>query len=273
MGSDLLRDIPDKPDFDELAQAFRAPGVVAQALMGSYARGDASRFSDVDLVRFFPEADRLGETETHLRDGFFVVVSDAGPDQVEAWFTEPQLASATIAGLRSARSLWDPDGYFDDIQVRAKEFNWGGEMQARADAWASSQMVGWIEEVQKGLAGLRSGDEGRLLNARYGLTWGLTNVLRVQRGIMISGDNGTYREVIEAIGPDSRWATLSRRAFGIDGVDSLPNQVKAGLQLYIHTAELLSAILRPEDERKVKEVVGRIKGENGIALHEVWTEA
>ena len=272
MESDFLGGIPEQPDFGELAEAFRAPGVVAQALMGSYARGDANRFSDVDLVRLYAGADDPGETKTHLRDGFFVAVNDAGPDQVEAWFTEPQLASATMAGLRRARPLWDPDGIFDAIQRRARAFIWDSEMQARADAWASLQLVGWIEEAQKGLAGLRSGHEGRLLNARYGLTWGLTNVLRVQRGILISGDNGTYPEVIQVIGPESRWAMLSRLAFGIDGTGSLANQVRAGLQLYVHTAEMLSAILTPRHERMVDEVVRRIRSEESTAWRGVEQE-
>jgi hypothetical protein len=263
MGSDFVEGILDQPDFDDLAKAFRAPGVVAEALMGSYARGDANCFSDVDLVRFYADAAGPSAAETHLRDGFFVVVSDAGPEEVEEWFTKPERATATIAGLRCARPLWDPDGIFDAIQGRAWAFTWDREMQSQADAWASSQMVGWIEEVQKGLAGLRSGHEGRLLNARYGLTWGLTNVIRVQRGILISGDNGNYPEVVQAVGLDSRWASLSRRAFGLDGVDSLANQVREGLQLYAHTAELLSAIFRPQDERVVNEAVRRIKGEIG----------
>lgn len=162
----------NQPDFEALASRFRAPGVAALALMGSYARGDAGPFSDVDLVRFYTGADAgsAGNAETYLIGGHFVVVSDVKPDQVEDCFQEPEQASTFIAGLRSARSLWDPDGFFLAIQARARAVTWGAAMQARADAWPSSQMVGWIEEVQKGLAGLRTGHEGRLLNARFGLS-------------------------------------------------------------------------------------------------------
>ena len=251
----------NQPDLDALTAHFRTRDAVAVALMGSYARGDAGRFSDVDLVRFYAGGDGYGGAETRFLDGFFIVVSDVRPAQVEDWFYKPDQASATIAGLRSARPLWDPAGFFTSIQSEAKVFTWDSEMQARADAWASSQMAGWIEEAQKGLAGLRASHEGRLLNARYGLTWGMLNVLRVQRGILISGDNGTYPEVIQNIGPGSRWAVLSRQAFGIDGAASLTGQVTAGLRLYIHTAELLAGILKPDDKRSVNEVVRRIMAE------------
>lgn len=253
--------LQEQPAFDDLVTRFRAPGVVALVLMGSHARGDAGPFSDVDLVRFHAQGVATGSAETHLLGGHFVVVSDVYPDQIEESFQEPQQASTTIAGLRSALPLWDPDKYFSSVQERAKAFNWDEVMQDRADAWASSQMVGWIEEVQKGLAGLRTSHEGRLLNARFGLTWGMVNVLRVQRGVLVSGDNDLYPEVIQVVGAESYWAALSRQAYGIDGGDSLLDQVVAGLRLYALTAELLADALRPDDKRKIDEVVGRIRVE------------
>ena len=261
MDEDVAGIGPNQPDFDALATRFRAPGIVALVLMGSYARGDAGLFSDVDLVRFHAQGVASGSAETHFTGGNFVVVSDAYPEQIEDWFQDPEQASTTIAGLRSAQPLWDPDGFFSAIQARANAFTWDAKMQARADTWASSQMVGWIEEAQKGLAGLKTGHEGRLLNARFGLTWGMVKVLRVQSGILISGDNGAYPELITFIGPDSRWSVLSRRAFGMDGASALAGQVEAGLRLYAHTAELLAGILKPDDWRMVAEVVRRIEAE------------
>jgi hypothetical protein len=249
-----------QPDLESLASRFRAPDVAAIALMGSHARGNAGPFSDVDLVRFFARGNATHEAMTFLLGGHFVVVSDVYPQQVADCFERPDRASTMIAGLRSARPLWDPDRFFAAIQARATAFTWDESMQSRADAWASSEMVGWIEEAQKGLAGLRAGHEGRLLNARFGLTWGMVNVMRVQRGILVSGDNGVYAEVADALGRESRWAVLCRQAFGIDG-GSLPTQVKAGLRLYVHTAELLAGVLQPEDKRMVDETVRRITAE------------
>lgn len=252
-----------EPDFARLAGRFRRPGILAIALMGSHARGEASPFSDIDLVCFRAEArDRPVEAPTFLIDGHFVVVSELGPSEVEACFSQPYEASTFMAGLRQARPLWDPDGYFAAIQERARAFVWDAALQERADAWASAEMVGWIEEAQKGLAGLRAGDEGRLLNARIGLSWGLTKVVRVQRGILISGDNGSYPELIAALGPGSEWAAVSRLAFGLEG-GSLAEQVRAGLRLYLLTAELLADCLRPADQPLIAEISRRIKRELG----------
>lgn len=248
-----------QPNLESLASRYRSPGVIAIALMGSFARGDAGVFSDVDIVRFHKCDPRQNEAKTCLVDDCFVVVSDVGPSKVEGWFTEPEEATACIAGVCTARPLWDPDGYFEEIQNRAREFVWDTAMQDKANAYAGSRMVGWIEEVLKGLEGLRTEDEGRMLNARYGLSWGLTEVMRVQKGVLISGDNASYPEVVANIGGDSKWAELSRGAFGITDSFSLTRQVKAGLGLYIVTAEILADVLKPGDKKLIDEAVRLIK--------------
>ncbi len=247
-------------DFESLAERFRCPEVKAIALVGGFARGDAGVFSDIDLVRF-RTTDVQERAETCLVGEHFVVVSDVGSSHVEARFANPLDATEYMAGLRTGRALWDPDCYFDAIQKRAHAFVWDGAMADKSRAWASAQMVGWIEEVRKGLEGLRRGDKGRMLNAGYGLSWGLTKVMRVQRGILISSDNGSYPEVVASIGIDSPWADLSRKVFGINVSLSLQEQVKAGLRLYVLTAALLAGTLKPEDRRLIDEAVSRISNE------------
>jgi predicted nucleotidyltransferase len=51
------------PDFDLLVSKFDSPGVNAIVLMGSYARGNAGLFSDIDLVRFTSEEVKLSTSD------------------------------------------------------------------------------------------------------------------------------------------------------------------------------------------------------------------
>lgn len=211
-----------EPDWADLIQRFDRPGVQALVLMGSYARGDAGPFSDVDLVRFVAkDCPSLPGCGSHLVDGRLVVVSDARPDEVDAAFIQPEVAVGSIVGLRSGRPLKDPNGFFAAIQKRARAFVWDEAMQARANAYANREMVGWIEEVHKGLEGLRRGDLGRLLNAEYGLSWGLNRLVLVQRGVLLGSDNDFFQAVEDAVGRDSPWARLRRRVFGL-GSESPP---------------------------------------------------
>ena len=189
-----------------------------------------------------------------------------------AWFTEPEAATSSIAGVRVARVLLDREATFAAIQAQAIHFTWSEEMQQKANHWASEMMVGLIEETHKGLEGLRRHDGsaetpsqsvGRLLNARFGLSWLLSNVIRVQRGVLISGDNTFYAETAAAIGTASEWVRLRRIAFGLEDAQgrapTLRQQVEAGLHLYVETARLLAGTLRPNDEPLIHQTVERIQ--------------
>ncbi|MEZ4737496.1 MAG: nucleotidyltransferase domain-containing protein [Caldilineaceae bacterium] len=259
-------------DIPLFAQQFDHPAVNAIVLMGSHARGDAGPYSDVDLVRFVAEeaADLTG-AGSHLRDGVLVVISNATPKRVEGWFTDPEQATNTMAGLRMARALIDRHDTFAAIQARAHAFCWTEDLQMKADLWVSEQMVGWIEEVHKGLEGLRRRDPGRLLNASFGLSWGLSTVVKVQRGILLSGDNGFFQEITHAIGPDSVWSQLYGVAFGVAEVHgrppSLRERVVAGLHLYALTADLIGPALQPEHAPLIHETVTLIHRDLEQAYH------
>ena len=239
-------------DFQQLAHHFNHPTVAAIALYGSHARGDAGPNSDIDLIRFLnaDEADPP-DSGSHLIDDTLVVVNNYTPSTVASWFTEPTAAVTAIAPLRQAQPLLDPSGTFAQLQARAHAFTWTDELQHKADQWASEQLVGWIEEAHKGLEGLRRNDDGRLLNATFGLSWGLTNLVKVQRGVLIYSDNTLIDQVIEAVGQASRWSQLCRRSFGMtvenESAPSLRERVVAGLQLYLETAALLHGAIQPKE--------------------------
>lgn len=279
----------DENNFMALSQRFVVPGVQAMALMGSFARGEAGPFSDVDVVRFWGDAAATVQPSeglpplptswpkpsegsppfplagSRLVAGRLVVVSDVMPEQVARWFAEPDEAVNSIAGVRSARVLWDPDGVLAAIQVRALAFVWDEVMQAKANRWVSEQMVGLIEEVHKGLTGLQRDDMGRLLNARFGLSWLLNRVMAVAKGVLVSGDNGFWVEVAAAVGPDSPWVQWRSRAFGVNSVDGVPpslrQQVEAGLHLYVLTTELIAPALQPDDRPLIQATVRLIEGQ------------
>lgn len=249
--------------FATLAQNFDGPGVKAIVLMGSHARGDAGPYSDVDLVRFVDEQHQeLAGVGSHLIDDTLVVVSNVAPPETETWFTRPDIAVKTIGGVRCAQILLDRDETFATLQARAQAFTWNENLQGQADRWASEQMVGWIEEMHKCLEGLHRDDVGRMLNGLFGGTFGLSQVLQVQRGVLLSGDNGFYAEVAAAIGVDSLWVQLRGIAFGVLEVagrpPSLRARVAAGLRLYVVTAELLGNALQPEHAPLIQQTVNLI---------------
>lgn len=247
---------------EQLVSRFDAHFVHAIALIGSYARGEAGPYSDIDIVCFTDRTERASCSS--LIDGHLVVVGYVTPAQVESWFSEPEVATNTIMGARQAISLLDRKGYFAEIKRRANAFQWDQVMQGRANRWASAALVGWIEEVHKGLAGLQFNDIGRLLSARFGLSWGLSRVMKVQRGILLtSPDNEFYDAMTRAMERQPEWIRLHRTAFGIENEEghapTLREQVEAGLRLYICTAELLEPILQGEDKPLITHTIELIR--------------
>jgi Nucleotidyltransferase domain len=253
-------------DIEALVARFDAPNVLAIALMGSYAWGNAGPFSDIDLVRFTVDDNKVPLSgATYQIYGFLVVIGDVQPAQVERWFSCPEEAVNVIRGLQQAQILRDSHDYLAALKERASRFAWDAAMQVRANAYASRQMVGWIEEVHKGLEGVRREDAGRLLNALFGLTWGLSRLVQVQRGILISGDNAFFHEVEQAVGVDSEWAALRRAAFGVgtSRPSSLRGQVIAGLRLYVLTSQMLMDAWAEEDRLLITTTANRIMTELG----------
>jgi hypothetical protein len=151
------------------------------------------------------------------------------------------------------------------LQRRAHDFVWDSAMQSKANRWAAEQMVGIIEEAHKGLEGLRRNDIGRMLNARFGMSWILSTIMRVQRGVLLTSDNGVWTEVNRAVGETTPWVRVRRTAFGIEDAagrtPTLREQVVAGLKLYVLTARYLEKALPGREGELVRETVSRIEEE------------
>jgi hypothetical protein len=248
-----------------LMERFAPAEATGVLLAGSRARGSAGPFSDVDWLRFVRDEARLPDDGSYLVDGRLVVVSTLTPAFVETIFHEPNVACDYIMGLRAAQILLDREGDLARLQRRARDFVWDSAMQSRANAWAAEQMVGIIEEAHKGLEGLRRNDIGRMLNARFGLSWILSNIVKVQRGVLLASDNGIWDEVNRAVGETMAWVRYRRMAFGIEDAAGRPpllrDQIIAGLRLYVLTAAYLDRSLSSPEGELVRATVVRIEQE------------
>ncbi len=260
-------------DYLALARPFITPDVRAVLLMGSHARGDAGEFSDIDLRLLLRAGAALSGLASHLVDGLLVTVSGTSPDEVEEWFTNPAISVTAIQGVRDGRILYDPDGLCAQVQQRARAYVRDAATQARANAWVSAEMVGWIEEAYKGLEGLRRHDIGRMLNARHGFSWGLSRVAQVYLGILMRSDNGIQAELTEHVSPG--WATLRDAAFGICKPDGSPialeDQIVGGLTLYVETARMVDNAILPEHRAMVDHVVTAISRELDAEGSQIWS--
>ncbi len=176
--------------------------VTTVVLAGSYARGTATRYSDVDLVRFVRTPSQVTPHRYFNHEGHLISVVTWSLDFMEESITRPEYAIWRVPVLRDARILLDKEGVFAAFQLRLATFRWE-PLQEQANAWASDTLMLFSALVYKALGALLSRDEAALAYATHDLLWSLTEVVAIQRGVLIEGSNRYYTLVQEAAGNES----------------------------------------------------------------------
>jgi hypothetical protein len=232
--------------------------VTAVILAGSYARGTATRFSDVDFARFVHTPAQLAPKRYFLREGHLISVVSWSLDFLEESITRPEHAIWRVPVLREARILLDKEGAFATFQQRLADFRWE-TLQEQANAWASDTFMLFDELALKALGALLNRDEAALAYATHDLLWSLTEVVAVQRGVFVEGSNQYYTLVRKAAGKDSAWTHFHRLALCLEPFPAhlSPAEARgiAAIRLYQETAQLLHEALLPQDRAVIEQAL------------------
>jgi hypothetical protein len=216
------------------------------------------------VVRFAASPPERDEEEYTLeyRAGRLVSISTTTIAAKERELSNPVSAVMAVAGLRQARVLLDKDGSLAALRDKAMAFTWEA-LQAAADRFASYTLMGNAEEVHKVLSALVRGDESAAMYGTVGMCNMLTQVVIVQRGLLIRTENSWFQQVYEAVGWDSDWTRYHRLAYGFEGGPArgpaFEARAMASVHLYEETAKLLRPILRPEHARVIDGAIGNIR--------------
>jgi predicted nucleotidyltransferase len=239
-----------------LVERIDSPNVIGVGIVGSYARGEESKYSDVDVDIFvsqLPERlyDRytLGYWDNKLISLKYVLL-----DEEHSALTNPRRAIWAVPGLRGMRILLDKDGSIYMLQQAAQDFDWSA-LQSAANEYAAEEVMGCAEEVHKILNGLARDHESMVLYATWGLVKSMLEAVAVQRGLMIISENRYFDLIQEAMGRDSKWTSAFRTAWGLDlGGSRYQTRGTAALTLYRLTAALFDELI-PEKHREVMNTV------------------
>jgi Nucleotidyltransferase domain len=239
-----------------LAAELDGPEIIGIALGGSFARGVATAYSDVDLAPFYRVGASLPPKRLFWRDGWLVSVS---PKTVDSWrerMTRPEWAIQLVPSATQLVILLDKEGALAALVAEARAFRWEPLLSA-ADAFASDLLMLYAEQALKLLGALVQDDEavipyplGELLHA---LAWAVAT----QRGVLIESGSAYYRQVQTSVGTESAWSHAHRRALGMHG-ESLRERAGAALQLYVETAQLIADALQLEHREVVSATTERI---------------
>jgi len=229
-----------------------SPDIIGVGIVGSYARGQEGKYSDVDVdiyVNKMPE-NEYDILTAHYWDGRLVSISHTLLDEERAALTDPKRAIWAVPGLRGMKILLDKDGSLKALQQAAQTFEWS-PLQPAADVFAGEQVLFCAEEVHKILNGLARGHESTVLYAVWGLVKNVLEAVAVQRGIMIVSENRYFDLIQDSMGRDSKWTRAFRMAWGLDaGTSQYQARGAAALALYRLSAAMFDELI-PEKHREV----------------------
>src|SRR5512138_2038143 len=222
-----------------------SPDVVGVGIVGSYARGQEEKYSDVDFDIFVSKVSENPYDCYTLRywDDKLVSLKYTLLDDERAALTNPRRAIWAVPGLRGMKVLLDKGGSLLALQQAAQAFDWA-PLQPAADEFAAEEIMSNAEEVHKILSGLARGHESTVLYATWGLVKNMLEAVAVQKGIMIVSENRYFDLIQESVGRDSKWTSAFRTAWGLDPASSqYQTRGAAALRLYRLSAIMFDALI------------------------------
>ena len=240
------------PFLQSALEQIDSSDVIGVGIVGSYSRGQESKYSDVDFDIFvsrLPE-DPYDRYTLRYWDNKLVSLKYTLLDDERAALTNPRRAIWAVPGLRGMKILLDKDGSMAALQEAAQKFDWS-LLQPGADEYAAEQVMGNAEEVHKILNGLACQHESTVLYASWGLVKNMLEAVAVQRGIMIISENRYFELIQDSVGRDSEWTRAFRTAWGLDPAESgYQRRGAASLKLYRLSAEMFDELI-PDKHRNV----------------------
>jgi len=259
----------DREQLQAMTPQLLRDDVLGIAVVGSYARGDATQYSDVDVIALLSPTTQLPEEpKIDLYLGIYRVVQYRTEAQMRKSLTDPARAIYDVVGLQQMLILYDPLGILRKLQWEAERFVWDEAMVAKADGLLNREMLGWQEECYKAMSGLRHKQEGHMLLGLYGLTYGLVRLMLIAKGVLLESENAFFDELTFAYETEPQGAELVEMmslAFGVDEGFPLLQRVETGLLLYLQFAEYLGERLTPkvrkhcqQVQKKLEDLLGRV---------------
>lgn len=233
----------------ELVQELDHQDIVGITLGGSYARGEATPYSDIDLACFWQEGVRRPPKRFLYRGGKLVSVKMTAASEMRGMLARPQAAILFASGQH--RILLDKDGSVARLLRDIAEFNWE-TLQAATNESISIWMMLKAEDVHKILGEFWRGNEPGMAYATFKLVGELTLLAAMRYKLLITSDSTYYNQVEAAAGNASAWTRYHRLTLGLeptpDGIAPVRARGIAALRFYDETLALLRPVM--DDERQ-----------------------
>ncbi|HEX7736263.1 MAG TPA: nucleotidyltransferase domain-containing protein [Ktedonobacteraceae bacterium] len=243
----------------ELVQELDHEQLVGITLGGSYAREEATRYSDLDFACFWREGIKPPPKRFFYHQGRLISVKQTSVAEFRAMLLRPGSAMF-VKGAR--RLLLDKDGSIAQLFHEINNFRIE-TLQPEADAQNSLWLMFMAEEVHKILKAFQQENEPALAYATAKLVSELAAIATLSRNVQVISDSSYYQQVETAIGADSTWSRYHRVATGLEegpaNIKPLRARALAALRLYRETLALIRSIMKIEQLTVVEQALALIE--------------
>lgn len=240
MGTLTLDDLPAAAAI--LTDDLIDRGAVAVVVVGSYARGEAHRHSDLDMV-----AIGSGDAVHRVVDGLLVSVDWFTDEKARSFLNIPQLAGQHVPGWRNALIVHDPDGVAERLQRHAYQWRWD-DIAAKVDRTVA-ELVPLFSSNAQHLVGDIIGERWmRAAQTRSILALHCAQIMVMHLRLLYGSEHNLWGAVADAMGPE--WRQTQQAAFGFHGED-MAATAAAALKLYRITAENTRHLMTPTQQEMV----------------------
>jgi len=242
----------------ELVHELDHEDLVGITLGGSYARGAATLYSDVDVGCFWREGVRPPPKRFLYRQGKLVSITMTSVKEAREMLKRPDSAMRLVSGKR--RLLLDKDGEVSRLLSEIEAFRWE-DLQEAVNTQVSYWMMLKAEDIQKVLGEFEQENAPGLALVISDLISVLTRLSALCHRTLITNDSTYYQQVQEAVGLDSTWTRFHRIAIGLETgpTDIAPLRARgiAVLHLYRETLVFSRPVMQME-QREIAEQVLRV---------------
>jgi predicted nucleotidyltransferase len=242
----------------ELVLELDHEDIVGITLGGSYARGTATLYSDVDIACFWREGLKPPLKRFLYRQDKLISIKMTSVTEIREMLKRPQSAMLVVSGKR--RLLLDKDGSVARLLAEIEAFRWE-DLQEAVNAHVSLWMMLKAEDVQKVLREFQQENATGLALVITHLVAELTLLTALCHRTLITNDSTYYQQVQEAAGLDSGWTRSHRIATGLEAgptdIAPLRSRGIAVLHLYRETLVFARPVMQIE-HREIAEQVLRV---------------
>jgi predicted nucleotidyltransferase len=242
----------------ELVLELDHEDIVGITLGGSFARGTATLYSDVDLACFWREGVKPPPKCFLYRQDKLISIKMTSVTEIREMLKRPQSALFFASGKR--RLLLDKDGEVSRLLAEIEAFRWE-DLQSVVHAHVSLWMMLKAEDVQKVLREFQQENAPGLALVITKMVAELTRLTALCHRTLITNDSTYYQQVQEAAGLDSGWTRSHRVATGLEAgpTDIAPLRARgiAVLHLYRETLVFARPVMQTE-HREIAEQVLRV---------------